>query len=93
MSDHSTIEWTNASWNPVTGCTKLSAGCDHCPGSRPVDVDWLREIRDGCQASDIAFFFKQWGGKSPKSGGGLLDGQQWLEYPAFGYAKFSTTSH
>ncbi|GAA4522441.1 phage Gp37/Gp68 family protein [Actinoallomurus oryzae] len=30
MSDHSTIEWTDATWNPVTGCTKLSPGCDHC---------------------------------------------------------------
>ncbi|MGZ3469343.1 MAG: DUF5131 family protein [Actinomycetota bacterium] len=30
MSDRSTIEWTNATWNPVTGCTKVSPGCDHC---------------------------------------------------------------
>ncbi len=30
MSDHSTIEWTDASWNPVTGCSKVSPGCKHC---------------------------------------------------------------
>lgn len=30
MADRSTIEWTDATWNPVTGCTKVSAGCDHC---------------------------------------------------------------
>ena len=30
MSDSSKIEWTNATWNPVTGCTKVSPGCDHC---------------------------------------------------------------
>ena len=30
MSRKSTIEWTNSTWNPVTGCTKVSAGCDHC---------------------------------------------------------------
>ena len=30
MSDKSTIEWTDATWNPVTGCTKVSPGCDHC---------------------------------------------------------------
>ena len=30
MSDHSAIEWTDATWNPVTGCTQLSPGCDHC---------------------------------------------------------------
>ncbi|MFI2650182.1 DUF5131 family protein [Micromonospora fulviviridis] len=28
--DNSRIEWTNATWNPVTGCTKVSPGCDHC---------------------------------------------------------------
>src|SRR6202043_3814800 len=30
MSDNSAIEWTDASWNCVTGCTKISAGCDNC---------------------------------------------------------------
>lgn len=30
MSDKSKIEWTDATWNPVTGCTKVSPGCDHC---------------------------------------------------------------
>lgn len=30
MADHTAIEWTDASWNPVTGCTKVSPGCDHC---------------------------------------------------------------
>ena len=30
MSDKSAIEWTDATWNPVTGCTKVSPGCAHC---------------------------------------------------------------
>ena len=30
MSDKSKIEWTDATWNPVRGCTKISAGCLHC---------------------------------------------------------------
>jgi len=30
MSDKTSIEWTDATWNPVTGCTKVSPGCDHC---------------------------------------------------------------
>jgi protein gp37 len=30
MSDHSSIEWTDATWNPITGCTKISPGCAHC---------------------------------------------------------------
>lgn len=34
MSDNSHIEWTNATWNPVTGCTKVSEGCRHCYAER-----------------------------------------------------------
>src|SRR3979411_2596507 len=30
MSDNSNIEWTDATWNPVRGCTKVSPGCKHC---------------------------------------------------------------
>lgn len=30
MGDHSEIQWTDATWNPTTGCTRVSAGCDHC---------------------------------------------------------------
>src|SRR5579863_4138045 len=30
VSDKSSIQWTDATWNPVTGCTKVSPGCDHC---------------------------------------------------------------
>jgi protein gp37 len=34
MTDKSTIEWTDATWNPVTGCTKISPGCDNCYAER-----------------------------------------------------------
>jgi protein gp37 len=34
MADNSAIEWTNATWNPVTGCTKIGPGCDHCYAER-----------------------------------------------------------
>jgi protein gp37 len=30
VADHSNIEWTDSTWNPVTGCTKVSPGCDNC---------------------------------------------------------------
>lgn len=30
MADKSAIEWTEATWNPTTGCDRVSAGCDHC---------------------------------------------------------------
>ncbi len=38
MSENTNIEWTDATWNPVTGCTKVSAGCKHCYAER----DWTR---------------------------------------------------
>jgi protein gp37 len=34
MASNSTIEWTEATWNPVTGCTKISPGCKHCYAER-----------------------------------------------------------
>jgi protein gp37 len=34
MASSTNIEWTDATWNPVTGCTKISAGCDHCYAER-----------------------------------------------------------
>ena len=34
MADSTAIEWTNATWNPVTGCTKISRGCDLCYAER-----------------------------------------------------------
>jgi protein gp37 len=34
MGDGSAIEWCDATWNPLTGCTKITAGCDHCYAAR-----------------------------------------------------------
>ena len=34
MGDKSAIEWTDATWNPVTGCTKVTRGCDNCYAER-----------------------------------------------------------
>jgi protein gp37 len=168
MAYSSAIEWTDATWNPVTGCTKISAGCDNCyaerfaerfrgvpghpfengfdlqlrperleqplrwreakmifvnsmsdlfhkqipfsfvdrvfdtlekahwhkfqihwvivggesgPRARPMLVEWPREVRDQCKAAKVPFFFKQWGGLRPKSGGRLLDGREWSQWP------------
>ena len=34
MAESTQIEWTDATWNPVTGCTKVTAGCDYCYAER-----------------------------------------------------------
>lgn len=50
-------------------------------GARPMHPDWVREIRDQCIAANVPFFFKQWGGIRPKTGGRELDGREWNEMP------------
>lgn len=49
---------------------------------RACDPEWARGLRDSCARQGVAFFWKQWGGFTPKSGGRLLDGVEWSEYPA-----------
>jgi protein gp37 len=56
-------------------------GGESGPGARPIKVEWVREIRDQCNESGVAFFFKQWGGLRPKSGGRELDGQEYSDFP------------
>lgn len=50
-------------------------------GFRPLDPAWARSIRDQCIAADVPFFFKQWGGYTPKAGGNRLDRRVWRQYP------------
>jgi protein gp37 len=48
---------------------------------RPIQSQWVRDIRDRCLREGVAFFFKQWGGRTPKAGGRRLDGKEWNEMP------------
>jgi protein gp37 len=66
----------------LDGIHWVIAGGESGLGYRPMFADWVRQIRDACQELDVAFFFKQWGGRTPKSGGRDLDGREWSEYPA-----------
>ena len=69
------------------GCLDLSGidwvivGGESGPRARPMDPSWVRDVRDQCVNAGVAFFFKQWGGFRPKSGGRALDGQEWNEFP------------
>ncbi len=53
------------------------SGC----GARPMKPEWALDIRDQCVDAGVAFFFKQWGGRSPKAAGRLLEGKEWNEFP------------
>jgi protein gp37 len=56
-------------------------------GHRPLEVEWARELRDRSIAAGAAFFFKQHGGRTPKSGGRELDGRTWDELPEPAHSK------
>jgi protein gp37 len=66
----------------LSGIDWLIAGGESGPGHRPIRVEWLRDLRDRCADEGTAYFFKQWGGHRPKSGGRTLDGLEWSEMPA-----------
>lgn len=51
------------------------------PEFRPMQAEWVRDIRDQCQAAKIPFFFKQWASHLPGQSGRKLDGREWLEFP------------
>jgi len=67
------VDLTSVHWAIVGG--------ESGPHARPMKKEWAIEIRDQCRAQKVAFFFKQWGGIRPKSGGRRLQGREWNQYP------------
>lgn len=65
----------------LRGIDWVIVGGESGPGSRPMRPEWVIEIRDQCRRSQVAFFFKQWGGKNKKRAGRLLEGRTWDEMP------------
>lgn len=61
-------------------------------GHRPCQVEWVRAARDHCLAENVAYFHKQWGGRTSKIGGRELDGRTWDEMPAFAQEKQRATA-
>ena len=66
----------------LAGIAWAIVGGESGPRARPMHPAWARSLRDACRKQRVAFFFKQWGGRHPKSGGRLLDGRTWDGYPA-----------
>jgi protein gp37 len=65
----------------LEGLHWVIAGGESGRGARPLDLDWVRELRDQCLQTKVAFFFKQVGGRTPKAGGRQLDGRSWDQMP------------
>lgn len=65
----------------LEGIDWVIVGGESGPRARPMAPDWALDIRDQCAAADVAFFFKQWGGRTPKANGRSLDGRTWDQLP------------
>ena len=65
----------------LDGISWVIVGGESGPRARPIDLQWVRDVRDQCQRQKVAFFFKQWGGIRPKTNGRLLDGKEWSQFP------------
>jgi protein gp37 len=73
LEDLATLDLSGIHW--------AIAGGESGPGARPIEREWVRSIRDQCKKQQVAFFFKQWGGRTSKARGNRLDGRRWLQYP------------
>ena len=65
----------------LAGVDWVIAGGESGPKARPMQADWVREIRNNCIDCGVPFFFKQWGGVFKKKTGRTLDGRTWDEMP------------
>jgi protein gp37 len=65
----------------LTGIHWVIVGGESGPNFRPMRAEWATDLRDRCAEGGIPFFFKQWGGRTPKSGGRSLEDRTWDEMP------------
>jgi protein gp37 len=66
---------------PLSGIHWVIGGGESGPGARPVDPSWAIGLRNLCEREGVPFFWKQWGGRTPKAGGRLLEGEEWNGFP------------
>jgi protein gp37 len=65
----------------LSGINWVIVGGESGVGARPMEAAWVRDLRDNAVSKGVPFFFKQWGGRTPKTGGRRLDGRTWDEMP------------
>ena len=68
---------------PLQGIHWVIVGGESGPKARPMRPNWVIAIRNQCVTAGVPFFFKQWGGRTPKSGGRILAGRTWDEIPTY----------
>lgn len=68
----------------LAGIQWVIVGGESGPKSRPIERDWVTDIRDQCLIARVPFFFKQWGGTNKKKSGRDLGGRTWDELPVIG---------
>lgn len=66
---------------PLAGIHWAIVGGESGRNPRPMRREWVMDIRDQCLGADVAFFFKQWGGRNKKAAGRVLEGRTWDEMP------------
>lgn len=67
---------------PLDGISWVIIGGESGANFRPLNLEWVRQVRDRCVAKGVPFFFKQHSAFNPKNEGRLLDGREWNEFPA-----------
>ena len=67
----------------LEGISWVIVGGESGPNARPMEYGWVCEIRDRCERADVPFFFKQWGGTTPKAGGRELGGMEHNAMPEY----------
>ena len=65
----------------LSGIHWVIVGGESGPRARPMEANWVRQIRDRCIAQSVPFFFKQWGGVNRTRTGRTLDSENWDEMP------------
>jgi len=65
----------------LKGISWVIVGGESGPNHRSIEAEWVRDLKRQCRKQKVAFFFKQWGGVTPKSNGRALDGKEWNEFP------------
>lgn len=65
----------------LKGINWVIVGGESGPGARPLEREWVVDIKNQCIKARVPFFFKQWGGVQKKKAGRLLDGRTWDQMP------------